>query len=408
MTAEGAPPDGAAGHGRAAFGFVWVTVALDMVAIGLMAPVLPRLVVEFEAGQMAAAARITGWFALAWAAIQFVAAPMLGALSDRFGRRPVIILSNLGTALDYVLMAVAPSLSWLFVGRVISGITSASYPTANAYVADVTPPEQRAARYGLLGAAFGLGFVLGPALGGVLGAINLRLPFWAAAGLSLANATYGYFVLPESLPPALRRKTKWHLANPLTALDFLRTHAGLGWLAAAAFLYYLAHEVLPTLFALYTQYRYQWSARDVGVSLAVVGVCQTIVAAVVVGPAVKRLGERRALQVGLLCGALSCVIFGLAPTGAVYLAGIPLACLGGLTTPSLQAMATRSVDPSEQGRLQGALGSLQSIALLIGPLMFANIFAAATATTVPGAPMFLGGALLFAAMLVAWRRPVAA
>src|SRR5215813_13494772 len=215
------PPGGKA-HGRSAFAFIFITVALDMVALGIIIPVMPRLIVQFEHGDMGKAAMQTGVFAFVWAAMQFVFAPVMGALSDRFGRRPVVLLSNFGLGCDYVLMALAPTLSWLFVGRVISGITAASIPTANAYIADVTPEEQRAAKFGMLGAAFGLGFVVGPAVGGILGAWNLRYPFWASALLSLANALYGFFILPESLPKDRRAPFRFAKANPLGALKLLR------------------------------------------------------------------------------------------------------------------------------------------------------------------------------------------
>src|SRR5580692_8391546 len=226
-------PSGGKSHGRAAFAFIFITVALDMVALGIIIPVLPRLIVQFEQGDMAMAATQTGVFAFVWAAMQFVFAPVMGALSDRFGRRPVVLLSNFGLGCDYVLMALAPTLSWLFVGRVISGITSASFPTANAYIADVTPEDQRAAKFGMLGAAFGLGFIIGPALGGMLGGMGLRYPFWAAAGLSLANAAYGFFILPESLPKERRAAFSLRKANPIGSLKLLRSHRELFGLATA-------------------------------------------------------------------------------------------------------------------------------------------------------------------------------
>lgn len=389
---------------RGAFWFIFVTVALDMIAFGIMAPVLPRLVVQMEGGAFEAAARITGIFGFVWALAQFVCAPLLGSLSDRFGRRPVVLLSNLGLGIDYVLMALAPSVAWLLVGRVVSGITSSSFPTASAYIADITPPEERAERYGMLGAAFGLGFILGPVVGGVLGDHDLRLPFWVAAGLSLANAAYGYFILPESLPVSKRGKVEWHAANPLGALTFLRERRGLVALATIAFLYYLAHEVLPTLFALYTGYRYAWSAKMVGISLAIVGISSTVVSVAFIGPAVKRLGERRALMVGLAFGVAAMIAFGLAPTGTIYLASIPLAALTGLMSPALQAIASRHVQEDEQGRLQGALSSLQGIGVMIGPLLFTQAFAVAVARggrPWSGVPMLLAAALLVVAMLLA-------
>ncbi|MEY2854878.1 MAG: hypothetical protein RL030_2010, partial [Pseudomonadota bacterium] len=237
--------------GKPAFIFVFITVALDMMAVGITAPVLPKLIIGFRAGDVASAATWVGIFATLWAAMQFVFAPIIGSLSDRFGRRPVILLSNLGLGLDYLLMAVAPTLSWLFVGRIISGITSASYPTAGAYIADVTPPAERAGKFGMLGAAFGLGFILGPAVGGLLGGIDLRLPFWVAAGLSLANATYGYFILPESLPREKRRPFHLRNAHVASSLRLLRSHRELLGMAAALFIMSLAHESLPNTFVLY-------------------------------------------------------------------------------------------------------------------------------------------------------------
>ena len=312
---------------RAAFGFVFITVVLDMLAMGIMVPVLPKLVIAMSHGDIAKAASVTGVFGFTWAAMQFVFAPVVGALSDRYGRRPVILLSNFGLGADYVLMALAPNLVWLFVGRVVSGVTAASFAAASAYVADVTPKEQRAAKFGMLGASFGLGFIVGPALGGLLGQVDLRLPFWVAGGLSLANAAYGYFILPESLPLERRAKVAWHLANPFGSLKLLRSSRALLGLASAAMLYYLAHESLPSVFVLYATYRYDWTERDVGLALAVVGVCTTIVQAALTGPAVKRLGERRALLWGLAFGVVGFGLFGAAPRGAIFFAGIPFIAL---------------------------------------------------------------------------------
>lgn len=360
---------------RAAFAFIFITVALDMLALGLIVPVLPKLVVAFEGGDVAHAARIVGVFGFAWSAMQFIASPIVGAMSDRFGRRPVVLLSNFGLGLDYLVMALAPTVSWLFVGRIVSGITSSSYPTASAYIADVTPPDQRAAKFGLLGAAFGLGFIIGPAVGGVLGDIDLRLPFWVAGGLSLANAAYGYFILPESLPPGKRARVPWHMANPLGSLSFLRAHPELLALGATFFLLYFAHQVYPTLFVLYGDYRYGWSPRQLGLTLALFGVGSTITSVFLIGPIVKRIGERNALLLGLSLSATSALVVALAYTGTLFLLSIPISSLGGLTVPSLMAIASRQANETEQGRLQGALGSLQGIAMMVSPLVLSQIFA---------------------------------
>lgn len=390
---------------RAAFLFIFITVALDMLALGVMIPVLPKLIIEFEHGDVAKAAGAAGLFGFSWAAMQFVFSPMLGAISDRRGRRPVILLSNLGLGLDYLLMALAPSLTWLFVGRLISGITSASYSTAGAYIADVTPKEQRAAKFGMLGAAFGLGFVVGPAIGGLLGGISLRMPFYAAAGLSLTNALYGFFVLPESLPKDKRAPFVWSKANPVGSLALLRSHPRLLSLALVSFLAKVAHDSLPSVFVLYTDYRYHWSERTIGLCLAGVGVASTLVAALLVGPLVKRFGERRALLVGLLFGALGFGVYGWAPTGGWFLVGIPLVAIWGLAGPAFQALMSRRIEPSAQGRLQGALASMSGVTGMVGPLLFTQIFAfgiSSRALHWPGAPFWASSLLLGASLLVAF------
>jgi DHA1 family tetracycline resistance protein-like MFS transporter len=318
------------------------------------------------------------------------------------------VLSNLGLGLDDVLMAVAPSLGWLFVGRVISGITASSFSTAGAYVADVTPPERRAAGFGMLGAAFGLGFIVGPALGGLLGAIDPRLPFWVAAALSLLNFLYGVLVLPESLPPERRARMAWRRANPVGALVLLRSQPTLLGLAIVHFLHRLAHDVLPSTFVLYTSYRYAWDERTVGLTLAAVGVTTAVVQAGLVRPAVARVGERALLLGALALGTAGFTIYGMASTSFVFWLGLPVVALWGLTGPALQGLATRRVDASEQGRLQGALAGLMGIAGMLAPGLFTFTFAAFI-TALPGAPFLLAALLLFAAMpvaAVATRKPV--
>ncbi len=392
---------------RAAIAFIFVTVLLDMLAIGLVIPVLPRLIVEFLGGDTPRAAEIFGLFGTAWAFMQFIFSPVLGALSDRFGRRPVILLSNLGLGLDYVIMALAPTLGWLLVGRVLSGITAASVSTSFAYVADVTPAERRAAAFGKVGAAFGVGFVLGPAVGGILGGIDLRLPFWAAAAMSLLNAAYGLFVLPESLPPARRAPFAWQRANPLGALGLLRAHPGLLGLAGAGFLGQLAHVVLPSVSVLYMTHRYGWSETTVGLALASVGVASMVVQGGLVGPLVRRLGERGALLLGYAAGAAGFAIYGLAPTGAWFVAGVPVMALWGIASPAAQGLMSRRVGPAAQGRLQGANSSLQGIAGLIGPGLFTLTFAffidSHGGWTLPGAPFLLAAMMLAGAAVTAWR-----
>jgi len=392
--------------GRAAFALIFVTVTLDFLAFGIIAPVLPNLIIHFEGGNIARAATMTGYFGFAWATMQFIFSPILGAWSDRFGRRPVILISCLGLGLDYIFMALAPSLWWLFVGRLISGITTSNVATAFAYITDVTPAEKRAKQFGMIGAAFGLGFVIGPAVGGLLGTHNLRLPFWVAAGLSLANALCGLFFLPESLPKERRAKSAWHMANPLGSLTLLRSHPELAGLAVVTTLYYLAHNALPAIWVLYTEYRYAWNERDVGLSLAVVGICSAIVSAGLVGPVVKKFGERRSLLAGLGFGILGFVGFAFARTGKGIFAALPLVALWGIAGPAIQSLMSKRVDPSAQGKLQGAINSLRAITGMIGPLLFTQVLAIAIAPDarvhLPGAPYLLAGVLLFASLLLAY------
>ena len=391
--------------GRAAFTFILIMVAFDFLAFGIIAPVLPDLIRQFEGGDFARASSIGGYFGLAWATMQFIFSPLLGAWSDRFGRRPVILISCFGLAIDYVIMALAPSLRWLFLGRIISGITTSNVATAFAYVTDVTKPEERAKPFGLISAAFGLGFVIGPAVGGYLGNVNLRFPFWAAAALSMANALYGYFVLPESLPPERRAKSAWRMANPLGALTLLRSHPELAGLSVVATLYYLAHNSLPSMWAFYTEYRYAWSRRDVGLSLAVVGVCAALVSGVLVGPFVKRFGERRSLLSGLFFGILGFAGFAVAARGWMVFAAIPLIALWGIAAPAMQSLMARHVDPTSQGKLQGAINSLRAITGMAGPVLFTQVFTLAISARyslhLPGAPYYLAALLLGASMLLA-------
>ena len=400
--APSAPPSGA---GRAAFVFILIMVAFDFLAFGIIAPVLPDLIRNFEGGDFARASSITGYFGFAWAAMQFLFSPILGGWSDRFGRRPVILISCFGLSIDYVFMAMAPSLRWLFVGRLISGITTSNVSTAYAYITDVTPPEKRAKPFGLVSAVFGLGFVVGPAVGGYLGNINLRFPFWAAAALSFGNALYGYFVLPESLPRERRAKSAWHMSNPLGSLHLLRSHPELAGLSVVTTLYYLAHNALPSMWALYTEHRYAWSRRDVGLSLSVVGVCAAIVSGVLVGPFVKRFGERRSLLSGLLCGTLGFAGFALASRGWMILAVIPFIALWGIAAPAMQSLMSRHVNPSSQGKLQGAINSLRAVTGMAGPILFTQVFALAIAphasVHLPGAPYFLAALLLLSSFLLA-------
>ncbi len=393
---------------KAALIFIFITVLIDILSFGLIIPVLPHLVQQFVGGDISVASIWVGVFGTMFALIQFVTAPIQGTLSDRFGRRPVILLSCLGLGLDFIFMALAPSLAWLFVGRVISAITSASFTTANAYIADVTPPDKRAQAFGMIGAAFGLGFIVGPVIGGWLGGIDLRYPFWGAAILALCNFAYGWFVLPESLPREKRTPSfDWAHANPLGSLMMLKRYPQVFGLAAVILLVNLAHYVYPSVFVLYADYRYGWGPQAVGWVLAVVGVFSVIVNVVVVKRVVAACGERRTLLIGLLCGTAGFAIYGLAPTGAWFLAGVPVMALWALSMPASQALVTRQVGADAQGRVQGALTSLVSLAGIVGPALYTGVFSMfigpRAPAHAPGAPFLLACTMLVAAGLVAWR-----
>ncbi|QNP42137.1 TCR/Tet family MFS transporter [Lysobacter solisilvae (ex Woo and Kim 2020)] len=397
-------------HGarKAALIFIFVTVLIDILAFGLIIPVLPLLVKQFAGGSTISAAHWIGVFGVLFSAIQFVFAPVQGALSDRYGRRPVILLSCFGLGVDFIFMALANSMPWLLVGRVISAVFSASFTTANAYIADITAPEKRAQAFGMLGAAFGLGFIVGPVLGGWLSVIDLRFPFWGAAILALCNFIYGWFVLPESHPREHRSPTfDWRHANPLGSLKLLRSYPQIWGLAAVVFLLNLAHFVYPNIFVLFADYRYHWGPEAVGSVLAIVGVCGVIVQAVLVRHAVAAWGERRTLMVGLCAGIVGFTIYGWAPTGMLFLVGIPVMAFWGFSMPATQALVTKQVDRSVQGRVQGALSSLMSLAGILAPQFYTGIFAwfigDHAPAQQPGAPFWAAGLLLVVALGMAWR-----
>jgi DHA1 family tetracycline resistance protein-like MFS transporter len=391
---------------KAAVTFILVTVTLDILAMGLIIPVLPRLILDFLGGKMTSAADWNGWFALVFALMQFVFSPLLGVLSDRFGRRPVILLSNLGLGLDYVVMALAPTIGWLFLGRIISGITTSSIPTAMAYIADVTPKEKRAAAFGMIGMAFGVGFAFGPAIGGLLGGVSPRLAFWVSAGLSLANWLYGYLFVPESLPLDRRKNFSLGRANPVGSLVLLRSHPELWRLATIQFLAYTAHNVF-SVWVLYAIYRFAWGEVTTGLSLMVVGVSTGIISALLTGKMVKRFGEKTTLYIGQFFGAAGMFVAGIARNSLQFFLSIPIISLWNISMPAAQSMMTHRVSEREQGELQGAIQSLRSITFIIGPVLFLRVFSwfidPKHGIHLPGAPYFLAAALLFAAMLMSTR-----
>jgi len=386
--------------------FILVTVTLDILAMGLIIPVLPKLILDFLGGRMTDAATWSARFAVVFALMQFVFSPVLGVISDRFGRRPVILLSNLGLGLDYIVMAMSPTLSWLFLGRIISGITTSSIPTAMAYIADVTQKEKRAGAFGMIGVAFGIGFIFGPAIGGLLGDVNPRLAFWVAAGLSLANWLWGFLFVPESLPEQQRKEFSLRRANPLGSLKLLRSHHELWRLATIQFLAYTAHNIF-SVWALYAIYRYAWNQKRIGLSLMVVGICTAVISGGLTGRAVKYLGEKRTLYTGQFFGATGMFIAGLARNSVAYLASIPVISLWNIAMPAAQSMMTHRVSEKEQGELQGAIQSMRSITFIIGPWIFLKVFGwfinPKNPLHLPGAPYYLAAALLFTAMLMSTR-----
>lgn len=393
---------------KAALAFIFVTVLIDVIAFGVIIPVLPHLVQTFVGGDLSTAAYWVGLFAFSFSLVQFFSAPMLGALSDRFGRRPVILLSCLGLGIDFVFMALAPSLAWLFVGRIISAVTSASFTTANAYIADVVPADRRAKSYGMIGAAFGLGFIVGPLIGGVLGEINHRLPFWFAAGLALLNFCYGLFVLPESLPKDRRTPAfDWAHAKPLGGVRMLQQYPRIWGLVAVVFIANFAHYVYPSTFVLFADAAYGWKEKQAGYVLAAVGTLGVIVNVLLVGRLVKRLGERRAVLFGLLCGVAGFVVYGVAPYGWMFLVGLPISALWAVAGPATQALVTRQVPADAQGRIQGAMGSLVSLAGIVAPAVFAGAFGffigPHAPVHLPGIAFLIAALLLLVAAFAAWR-----
>ncbi|MBW8732859.1 MAG: TCR/Tet family MFS transporter [Asticcacaulis sp.] len=383
---------------QAAAAFVLVTVFLDMLSIGIMIPVLPHLIKDFVGGSVSTAGLWTGVFGMAWGIAQFIFSPIQGGLSDSIGRRPVILASNLGTGIDYLLMAVAPNLWWLLVGRVISGVTAASVSTAYAYMSDVTPPEGRSKIFGMMGAAFGIGFIVGPAVSGFLGDANPHLPLFFAAALSLANFLYGVFVLPESLPEDRRRPFSFRAANPVGAVKFLARSGQVLRLAVMYLLMMFSQNVYPTTFVLYAGYRFHWGLREVSLCLSAVGVMAAVVQAGLTGTIVRRIGERRAMFLGLICAIVAFLGYGLAPTWWSFVIFMPIGAFGGLAAPNIQSLMTGYVAPNEQGALQGANSALSSLANMCAPLVFGTVLSFVTRPDVP--PLFSGAAFCVSGLFV--------
>ena len=386
--------------------FILLTLGLDALGFGIVVPIVPELVRSMTGGDTGHAAEWVGALVATFAAAQFVAAPVLGGLSDRFGRKPVVVLSLVGASANYLLLAWAPSLAWLFLGRLLAGATAASASAANAYIADITPPEQRSARFGLVGASFGAGFVLGPAMGGVLGAIDLRLPFLVAAGIGLANAAYGALVLPESLPPERRRTFAWRRANPVGSLHTLAADRTVGRLALGWGLMWFGLGALQSAFVLSTGLRFGWGPQENGLALAAVGITQAVVQGALVRPVIRWLGERQAAFAGFAFSVASYVCFGVAQAGWVIYVAIVLQALGAVAGPAMRGMMSARTGPHQQGELQGGLSSVEGLTAIVSPVLAAVVFSTAVHAGGPGwagAP-FLLGACTYAAAAIALAR----
>ena len=387
--------------------FIFGTIVLDMCAVGMAIPVMPRLVQALSGGGAARAAELFGLLNMLWAAMQFLTSPLQGAISDRFGRRPVILMSNFGLGADYTLTALAPHLSWLFIGRILSGSAAGGIPAAQAYLADTTPPEKRAASFGFLGAATGLGITAGMAFGGLAGSLNPRLPFWIAACLCLLNAVYGLFVLPESLPKTHRTPFSWRQANPVGAFRLLRTNPGLRGMAVVAFLVSLASQALPNIVVLYVGYRYHWDIWAISEMLTGWAICSMAAQGVLVAYAVNKLGERPTLMLGLVLSIAGFLAIALARNGPQFWWGVLLMAGGSISTPLINAFFSRRLGAAEQGRLQGATNSLNGVTGMLGPALFTQVFSMAVRGEarygLVGAPFFLAAGLMAVAMGMAFR-----
>jgi DHA1 family tetracycline resistance protein-like MFS transporter len=392
---------------QAALGFIFVTVLIDFIGFGIILPVLPKLISQMIHGDLSTAARYGGWLLFAFSSMQFLFAPVMGGLSDRYGRRPVLLFSLFGFGIDYLFLAFAPTIAWLFVGRVIAGITGASFTTASAYIADISTPEKRAQNFGMLGAAFGLGFIIGPALGGQLGVYGPRVPFIAAAGLTLLNWVYGYFVLPESLPAALRRKYEWKRANPVGSLIHLRKYPAVAGLIFSLVLIYIAVHAVQSTWTYYNMEKFHWNEKWVGYSLGFVGLMITIVQAGLIRVIIPKLGPSKSLYTGLFLYSIGMLLFGLATQGWMMFAFTVVYCLGGIAGPALQGIISSHVPANEQGELQGALTSLMSVTSIVGPPLMTNLFAYFTQSKapifLPGAPFLAGSLLIMISAVLAFR-----
>lgn len=391
---------------QAAIGFIFITMLIDITGWGIIIPVIPKLIAELIHGDISEAAKYGGWLTFAYAITQFVCAPLIGNLSDKYGRRPIILISLFAFALDYLLLAFSPTIVWLFVGRIIAGLTGASITTASAYIADVSTPENRAKNFGMIGAAFGLGFIIGPVLGGLLGQYGSRVPFYAAAVLCLLNFLYGYFILPESLSKENRRAFEWKRANPIGALLNLKKYPSLIGLILAIFLLYVGSHAVHSNWSFFTMYRFGWDEKMVGISLGVVGLLVGLVQGGLVRFTSPRLGNQKSIYWGLSLYTIGMLLFAFATQSWMMFAFLVPYCLGGIAGPALQSEVSGKVPANEQGEIQGTLASLMSASAIIGPPMMTNTFYFFTHDEapfqLPGAPFILGGFLMLVSTILAY------
>lgn len=387
--------------------FIFITVVIDSVGLGIIIPVMPKLIQELIHGDISLASQYGGWLVFAYAITQFYFASVLGNLSDRFGRRPVLLLSLFGFSINYLLMGIAPSIAWLFIGRLVAGITGASHTVAAAYIADISTPQNKAQNFGLLGAAFGLGFIIGPVIGGILGHYGARIPFFAAAGLCGLNLLYGYFVVPESLNKSLRRPFNWRAANPIGTFFHLKSYPAILPLITCIFLINIAANAVQSVWSYYTMEKFQWTERMVGLSLGFVGTLLMIVQAGLIRILIPKLGLVRAILIGISLMTLSFPLFGLAnQSWMMYVISIPYV-LGGIAGPSIQSYISNLIPQNEQGQIQGGITSVISLTAIIGPLIMTNLFSyfssKDTPIYFPGAPFILAGILALTALTIAAR-----
>lgn len=390
-----------------ALGFIFVTILIDCIGFGVIVPVMPSLISELSSVGNSEASRLGGYLLFAFAAMQFLCSPIMGGLSDQYGRRPVLLASLFGFGLDYIFLAFAPSIAWLFVGRIIAGAMGASFTTAGAYIADISAPEKRAQNFGMIGAAFGLGFIIGPAIGGFLGSYGARVPFLVAAGLSLLNWLYGFFILPESLKPENRRPFDWKRANPISSLLNLKRYPVILGLVASLILIYVAAHAVQSNWSFYTIEKFKWSPTMIGLSLTAVGVLISAVQGGLIRVIIPKLGQKKSLYVGLALYSLGFLLFSFATEGWMMFVFLIPYCLGGIAGPALQGIMSSQVQPNEQGELQGALTGLMSATSIIGPLLMTQLFSYFTAPTssiyFPGAPMLMGAVLTLLSLVLAMR-----